>query len=96
MLARCLLLAMLLSLSGCWSLLVHLGGDRCIYPGTRMGWGLANEPTPLARWPFLVDVPFSLALDTLLLPYDLTAFLPDGMGGDSSECNFGGSLNVIQ
>ena len=42
-----------------------------------------------------MDVPFSFALDTVLLPYDLTAFLPQGMGGDDKECDLGGSLHVM-
>ncbi|MEN4825573.1 YceK/YidQ family lipoprotein [Pseudomonas sp. P39-UII1] len=91
--ARGLVLALALMLSGCWSLLTHLDGERCVYPGTRFGWNFAirNE----GAWIGLVDVPFSLALDTVLLPYDLSAFFPDGMGGGDRECNLDGKINVM-
>jgi len=82
-----------LTLSGCWSTFMHLDGQRCVYPGTRFGWNFATENS--GAWIALVDVPFSFALDTVLLPYDLTAFLPQGMGGDDKECDLGGSLHVM-
>ncbi|KPY26248.1 putative Lipoprotein [Pseudomonas coronafaciens pv. porri] len=94
MITRCLLIFMFLSLSGCWSLAYHLDGERCIYPGTRHGWAWGTKDVA-STWPWLIDVPFSLALDTLLLPYDLTAFLPDNLGGDDRRCEFSDSLNVL-
>ncbi|RMV11988.1 putative lipoprotein [Pseudomonas savastanoi] len=36
-----------------------------------------------------------MALDTLFLPYDLTAFLPENFGGDDRECHFNDGLNVL-
>lgn len=90
--ARGLVLALALMLSGCWSLLTHLDGERCVYPGARFGWNFATRNE--GAWIGLVDVPFSFALDTVLLPYDLTAFLPEGMGGDHQECNLDGSFNL--
>lgn len=84
--ARVLLLALSLSLSGCFSTLGHLSGDRCVYHGTRMSWVWATEPSLSGGWPFLIDTPFSAVLDTVLLPYDLTAFLPEDMGGDHEPC----------
>lgn len=95
MIKRCLIVATLLSLSGCWSLMFHLDGERCLYPGTREGlaWGTHSGPS---SWPLLIDVPFSFALDTVLLPYDLTVFLPDKMGGGDSDCGISdGTLNVL-
>ncbi len=93
---RGLLLCAFLSLGGCWSLLAHLIGERCIYPGTREVWAVANHPKPMASWPFLIDLPFSFALDTVLLPYDLTSFLPEDMGGDPVECSYSGSFTIIK
>ncbi len=77
--AKYLTLTLPLMLSGCWSTLTHLDGERCVYPGTRFGWNFATQNGP-GGWVGLVDVPFSLALDTVLLPYDLTAFLPEDSG----------------
>jgi len=31
----------------------------------------------------------------VLLPYDLTAFLPQGMGGDDRECQLEGTIHVM-
>ncbi|AXQ47797.1 YceK/YidQ family lipoprotein [Pseudomonas sp. PCH44] len=92
--AKCLVLTLPLMVSGCWSTLTHLDGERCVYPGTRFGWNFAtrNGPGGLVG---LIDVPFSLALDTVLLPYDLTGFLPEDMGGDRRECDLDGSFNVL-
>ncbi|MFS0825843.1 YceK/YidQ family lipoprotein [Pseudomonas phoenicis] len=84
--AKILLLAMSLSLSGCFSTLGHLSGERCVYHGTRLSWVYANHPSLSNNWPLLIDTPFSAVLDTVLLPYDLTAFLPEGMGGDREAC----------
>jgi len=92
---RILLIATLLSLGGCFSALGHLSGDRCVYYGTRTSWAWANHPDTLSGWPFLIDTPFSFALDTVLLPYDLTAFLPEGMGGDHKACMISGGLHVM-
>ncbi|WP_445673134.1 YceK/YidQ family lipoprotein [Pseudomonas inefficax] len=50
----------------------------------------------MASWPFLIDLPFSFALDTVLLPYDLTSFLPEDMGGDPVECSYSGSFTIIK
>lgn len=93
LLLRQLVLVPALMLSGCWSTLVHLDGQRCVYPGTRFGWNFATENS--SAWIGLIDVPFSFALDTVLLPYDLTAFLPQGMGGDDRECDLGGTIHVM-
>ncbi|MCI0911683.1 YceK/YidQ family lipoprotein [Pseudomonas putida] len=93
--AKILLLLTVLSLGGCFSTIGHMSGERCVYHGTRASWAWANHPNTLSSWPFLIDTPFSFALDTLLLPYDLTAFLPDSLGGDRSECVIKGGLNVI-
>ncbi|MGE8114485.1 MULTISPECIES: YceK/YidQ family lipoprotein [Pseudomonas] len=92
--AKYLALSLPLMLSGCWSTLTHLDGERCVYPGTRFGWNFAtrNGPSGLVG---LIDVPFSFALDTVLLPYDLTAFLPEDSGGDHRECNLDGSFDVM-
>lgn len=92
--AKRLLLTLPLLLSGCWSTLVHLDGERCVYPGTRFGWNVATQ-NGAGGWVGLIDVPFSFALDTVLLPYDLTAFLPENMGGDNHECNLEGSIKVM-
>ena len=94
MITRSLLLALLLSLSGCWSLMYHLDGERCFYPGTRQGWAWGTHNGPSGGL-FLIDVPFSFALDTVLLPYDMTAFLPENLGGDDKECKIGDRLNVL-
>ncbi len=67
-----------------------------MYHGTRASWAWANHPDTLSGWPFLIDTPFSFALDTLLLPYDLSAFLPEDMGGDHRECVMEGGLNIIR
>ncbi|MFK3725034.1 YceK/YidQ family lipoprotein [Pseudomonas monteilii] len=83
-----------LSLSGCWSLMIHADGERCVYPGTRYGWNFATARGP-SGWPLLVDVPFSFVLDTVLLPYDLTAFLPEDKGGDPAPCDLRGDLKVM-
>jgi uncharacterized protein YceK len=92
--AQCLVITLPLMLSGCWSTLIHLDGERCVYPGTRFGWNFATQNAPSGLIG-LIDVPFSLALDTVLLPYDLTAFLPKEMGGDNHECNLDGSIKVM-
>ncbi|MFJ4443509.1 YceK/YidQ family lipoprotein [Pseudomonas sp. NPDC089422] len=92
--AKYLTLTLPLMLSGCWSTLTHLDGERCVYPGTRFGWNFATQNGP-GGWVGLIDVPFSLALDTVLLPYDLTAFLPENMGGDDRECNLEGTIKVM-
>lgn len=92
--AKCLVLTLPLLLSGCWSTLIHLDGERCVYPGTRLGWNFATQ-NGAGGWVGLIDVPFSFALDTVLLPYDLTAFLPQDMGGEHRECNLDGSINVM-
>ncbi|WP_312936636.1 YceK/YidQ family lipoprotein [Pseudomonas sp.] len=84
--ARLLLVGLAVALSGCFSTMGHLSGERCVYHGTRLSWAWANDPKPLAGWPFLIDTPFSIVLDTVLLPYDLTAFLPEGMGGGRQDC----------
>ncbi|OSN62908.1 hypothetical protein BV349_04656 [Pseudomonas syringae pv. actinidiae] len=94
MLKKCVLLVMSMSLGGCWSLMIHLDGERCIYPGTRQGWAWGTHNGGQS-WPILIDMPFSLALDTLLLPYDLTAFLPENLGGDEHKCQFSGGVNVL-
>ncbi|MCJ2374754.1 YceK/YidQ family lipoprotein [Pseudomonas sp. RGM 3321] len=94
MFKQCLLLATAISLSGCWSLMYHLDGERCVYPGTRHGWAWGTKDVT-STWPWLIDVPFSLALDTLFLPYDLTAFLPENIGGDDRACHFNDGLNVL-
>ena len=93
--ARILLFATLLALGGCFSTIGHMSGERCVYHGTRASWAWANHPDTLSGWPFLIDAPFSFVLDTVLLPYDLTAFLPEDMGGDPYECTIKGGLNVI-
>ncbi len=67
MFKQCLLLAASISLSGCWSLMYHLDGERCVYPGTRHGWAWGTKDVA-STWPWLIDVPFSLALDTLFCP----------------------------
>ncbi|WP_256573893.1 MULTISPECIES: YceK/YidQ family lipoprotein [unclassified Pseudomonas] len=92
--AKCLVLTLPLLLSGCWSTLIHLDGERCVYPGTRLGWNFATQ-NGAGGWVGLIDVPFSFALDTVLLPYDLTAFLPEDMGGEHRECDLDGSINVM-
>jgi uncharacterized protein YceK len=92
--AKCLALTVPLMLSGCWSTLIHLDGERCVYPGTRFGWNFATQ-NGAGGWVGLIDVPFSIALDTVLLPYDLTAFLPEDRGGDNRECDLDGSFKVM-
>lgn len=92
--AKRLVLTLPLLLSGCWSTLIHLDGERCVYPGTRFGWNFATQ-NGAGGWVGLIDVPFSIALDTVLLPYDLTAFLPEDMGGEHRECDLDGSINVM-
>lgn len=95
MLRYALTLTLPLLLGGCFSTLVHLDGQRCLYPGTRLGWNMATDK-PTAGWPLLVDVPFSFVLDTVLLPWDFTAYLPDGAGGDHAHvCNLDGGLDVM-
>ena len=92
---KSLLLALSFLLSGCFSAIGHLDGERCVYNGTRTSWAWANYPHTMSGWPFLIDAPFSFALDTVLLPYDLTAFLPEDMGGDPEECVISETLRVM-
>ncbi|MFK0309840.1 YceK/YidQ family lipoprotein [Pseudomonas sp. NPDC090233] len=93
--ARSAVLTLALMVSGCWSLVAHMDGERCVYPGTRFGWNFAMQNGGTGGWVFLIDTPFSFALDTVLLPYDLTAFLPEDMGGDHRECNVDGTIHVM-
>ena len=61
-----------LSVSGCSSVMSHTGGHQGYYPGTRADVSMiSSDDTSWAMTPLLlIDLPFSAALDTLLLPYD--------------------------
>lgn len=63
---------LLLSTSGCSSLMSHTGADQGYYAGTRANVNMMkSDDTSWAMMPLLaVDLPFSAVMDTLLLPYD--------------------------
>ncbi|KAA8998615.1 YceK/YidQ family lipoprotein [Affinibrenneria salicis] len=63
---------MLLSVSGCSSVMTHTGDSQGYYSGTRAGVDMLRaDDTSWAMAPLVViDLPFSAMLDTLLLPYD--------------------------
>ncbi|AUG98885.1 YceK/YidQ family lipoprotein [Pectobacteriaceae bacterium CE70] len=58
--------------SGCSSVMTHTGGEQGYYSGTKASVAMLEDKKtnwvmkPLAA----IDLPFSAALDTLLLPYD--------------------------
>lgn len=62
----------IIALSGCSSVMTRTGGDQGYYSGTRAGINmLEDDHTSWAMMPLVaIDIPFSAALDTLLLPYD--------------------------
>ncbi|AHG20294.1 hypothetical protein Z042_12115 [Chania multitudinisentens RB-25] len=63
---------MLLTTSGCSSVMSHTGADQGYYAGTRANVNMMkSDDTSWAMMPLLaIDLPFSAAMDTLLLPYD--------------------------
>lgn len=77
----CLLLMTSFILNSCSSMMTHSGNDKPYYPGT-----LANNETISdekntwsVRMLAVIDYPFSLLLDTVLLPWDY--FHHTGIGG---------------
>jgi uncharacterized protein YceK len=58
--------------SGCSSVMSHTGDYQGLYPGSKSDVNMiASDETSWAMTPLLIlDLPFSAALDTLLLPYD--------------------------
>lgn len=67
-----LAVGIVIALSGCSSVMTRTGGDQGYYSGTRAGIDmLEDDHTSWAMMPLVaIDIPFSAALDTLLLPYD--------------------------
>ncbi|KFK93773.1 MULTISPECIES: YceK/YidQ family lipoprotein [unclassified Serratia (in: enterobacteria)] len=63
---------MLLTTSGCSSVMSHTGADQGYYAGTRANVDMMkSHDTSWAMMPLLaIDLPLSAAMDTLLLPYD--------------------------
>ncbi|MHA7844671.1 YceK/YidQ family lipoprotein [Serratia sp. D1N4] len=63
---------MLLTTSGCSSVMSHTGADQGYYAGTRANVDMMKkDDTSWAMIPLLaIDLPLSAAMDTLLLPYD--------------------------
>ncbi len=63
---------LLLSASGCSSVMSHTGADQGYYAGTRANVNMMkNDDTSWAMMPLLaIDLPFSAVMDTVLLPYD--------------------------
>jgi len=63
---------MLLTTSGCSSVMSHTGADQGYYAGTRANVEMMKkDDTSWAMIPLLaIDLPLSAAMDTLLLPYD--------------------------
>jgi len=83
--AAVLLAALVLSLSGCASILGRaFHHDAYPYPGLRSGFEEVTAPNRQVseRVFFALDLPFSTALDTVLLPMDLVT-MP--WGGGASE-----------
>ncbi|MCV9878948.1 YceK/YidQ family lipoprotein [Brenneria izbisi] len=60
------------SLSGCSSVMTRTGSEQGYYSGTRASMDmLRDDDTSWAMLPLVaLDLPFSAAADTLLLPYD--------------------------
>ncbi|MFP1780467.1 YceK/YidQ family lipoprotein [Lonsdalea quercina] len=71
-----LAVGIVIALSGCSSVMTRTGGDPGYYSGTRAGIDmLEDDHTSWAMMPLVaIDIPFSAALDTLLLPYDYYHF----------------------
>lgn len=68
-----MLLAAVLLLAGCASAMSHSGStDISYYPGTHASYQmLNNQQTSWMIKPFIIlDMPFTIMLDTLLLPWD--------------------------
>ncbi|RAT15776.1 MULTISPECIES: YceK/YidQ family lipoprotein [Lonsdalea] len=67
-----LAVGIIIALSGCSSVMTRTGGDQGYYSGTRAGINmLKDDHTGWAMMPLVaIDIPFSAALDTLLLTYD--------------------------
>jgi len=64
--------ASLVSTSGCSSVMMHSGPSEGYYPGTRASTNvITDEDSGWVMKPLAVlDLPFSVVLDTLLLPLD--------------------------
>jgi len=64
--------ASLVSTSGCSSVMMHSGPSEGYYPGTRASANvITDEDSGWVMKPLAVlDLPFSVVLDTLLLPLD--------------------------
>jgi uncharacterized protein YceK len=75
---RFLVVAAVAAQVGCASLVNTIGGERRPYAGVQADAHIIGalfdtdrqSPANLFQWPFaFVDMPFSLVMDTLLLPY---------------------------
>ncbi len=64
--------SLMLTISGCSSVMCHTGTDTGYYPGTRAAADLITNGDN--EWPIrslaVIDLPFSALLDTMLLPWD--------------------------
>lgn len=67
-----ILLSGLLVIGGCSSVMTHTGGQSGYYPGTRASMEmLTDSETNWGYKPFVaLDMPFTVVLDTVLLPWD--------------------------
>src|ERR1043166_4317269 len=84
MLARTLCLSLILVSSGCGTMVSHFGDcgstpPAGIYRGTRFDGAciaapFASEPHVELLPVGLIDLPFSLAVDTIILPFDLVDY----------------------
>ena len=70
-----LIATLLLSLSGCSSVMGGWAGFKGPYKGTRCDLAMITAPTELGLLPLkaliIIDLPFSLIADTVWLPFDL-------------------------
>ncbi|HAT1608824.1 TPA: YceK/YidQ family lipoprotein [Raoultella planticola] len=67
-------LAMGMLLSGCGTMMAHVYAPHpTVYMGVQLDAGMAKEGYPL----MLLDLPFSLVGDTLMLPVDLMLMATD-------------------
>lgn len=74
MIRACLPITMGILLSGCGTTLAHVSAPHpTVYMGVQLDAGMAKEGYPL----MLLDLPFSLVGDTLMLPVDLTLMATD-------------------
>ncbi|WON76979.1 YceK/YidQ family lipoprotein [Serratia sp. UGAL515B_01] len=74
---------LLLSTSGCSSVMSRTGADQGYYSGTRANVDMMkSKDTSFVMMPLLaIDLPFSALMDTFLLPYDYLFSDKDGTTG---------------